>query len=89
MLPRCISYPCVYCLRAFILYQGEERGEDLARALEAVEWMDSNQMAQAHLLSLDKALVAHGGGWGDYQGGAGDNYFHTLQVGVWVGAGCV
>ena len=42
--------------------------------------MDPLNLAKAHVIRLDAALVAHGGGWGDYQGGAGDNYFHTLQV---------
>jgi len=48
--------------------------------LEGIQWMDDDNLARSHVISIDRALVAHGGGWGDYQGGAGENYFHTVQA---------
>ena len=71
--------PADQCCLSRLRWATDERGE-LARELEAMQWMDPENLRRAPLIKLGSALVAHGGGWGDYQGGSGDNYFHTLQA---------
>ena len=51
-----------------------------AKVQKFFSWMNESVLSESLVLQLDYAAVAHGGGWGDYQGGSGENYFHTLQV---------
>jgi len=74
------DYPPEQCCFKYVNWATDERGE-LNRELEAIQWMDSENLAAAPVIVLEgPTLVAHGGGWGDYQGGGGDNYFHMLQT---------
>jgi len=74
------DYPPEQCCFKSVNWATDERGE-LNRELEAIQWMDSENLAAAPVIVLEgPTLVAHGGGWGDYQGGGGDNYFHVLQT---------
>ena len=52
------------------------------RAKELLQWLGKENMDMTKGVTYFKhdVIIAHGGGWGDFQGGSGDNYFHTLQA---------
>ena len=52
------------------------------REKELLHWLSKDNMDRTKSVTYfdHDIIVAHGGGWGDYQGGSGDNYFHTLQA---------